>query len=196
MLLTRIEPQHLCQIADLNSVPSTPVTVSVRMTARQIEGEFETVVEVLRAAASVNADVEAYVEPVVGMTPRRAMTFSQWDRAADGVAGLFADRGVTRGTVVCLMLPSCIDYIVAYAAAARLGAITSGINPRLGSHEVASILERTRPVVTVIDDRTNLPDGPAGTVMHRAEVVGAFDGASPGAWLDLEPTDPVAVVWT
>src|ERR1035437_2001814 len=77
--------------------PVAPVTVSVDMTVRQIEGEFETVVEVLRAAASVNADVEAYVEPVVGMTPRRAMTFSQWDRAADGVAGLFADHGVTRG---------------------------------------------------------------------------------------------------
>ena len=148
------------------------------MTARQIEGEFETVVEVLRAAALANADVEAYVEPAVGMSPRRALTFSQWDRAADGVAGLFADRGVTRGTVVCLMLPSCIDYMVAYAAATRLGAITSGINPRLGSNEVRSILERTRPVVTVIDDRTNLPDGRAGTVMHRAEVVGAFDGKS------------------
>jgi len=37
------------------------------MTVRQIEGEFETVVEVLRAAASVNADVEAYVEPTVGV---------------------------------------------------------------------------------------------------------------------------------
>src|ERR1035441_5106569 len=194
MLLTRIEPQHLCQIADLNSVPSTPVTVSVDMTVRQIEGEFETVVEVLRAAASVNADVEAYVEPAVGMSPRRALTFSQWDRAADGVAGLFADGGVTRGTVVCLMLPSSIDYMVAYAAATRLGAITSGINPRLGSNEVASILERTRPAVTVINDGVTLPDGPAGTVMRRAEVVGAFGGDPPGAWPDLEPTDPVAVV--
>jgi acyl-CoA synthetase (AMP-forming)/AMP-acid ligase II len=166
------------------------------MTVRQIEGEFETVVEVLRAAASVNADVEAYVEPAVGMSPRRALTFSQWDRAADGVAGLFADGGVTRGTVVCLMLPSSIDYMVAYAAAARLGAITSGINPRLGSHEVRSILERIRPAVTVIDDGATFPDGPAGTVMNRAEVAGAFDGDPPGAWPELEPTDPVAVVWT
>ncbi len=166
------------------------------MTARQIEGEFTTVVEVLRAAASVNEDVEAYVEPAVGATPRRALTFGQWNRAADGVAGLLTDRGVTRGSVVCLILPSSLDYMVCFAAATRVGAVTSGINPRLGGHEVRSILDRTRPTVTVIDDGAEPPDGPAGRVMHRTEVASAFAGAAPGSWPDLEPTDPVAVVWT
>jgi acyl-CoA synthetase (AMP-forming)/AMP-acid ligase II len=165
------------------------------MTARQIEGEFGTVVGVLRAAASINADVEAYVEPAIGASPRRAMTFRQWDRAADGVAGLLADRGVTRGSVVCLMLPSSIDYMVGFAAATRLGAITSGINLRLGDHEVRSILERTRPAVTLTDGAES-PDGPAGEVMDRAELRQGFDGPPPARWPDLEPTDPVAVVWT
>src|ERR1035437_2627587 len=84
--------------------PVAPVTVSVDMTARQIEGKFATLVEVLRAAASDNVDVEAYVEPAVGPTPRRALTFGQLDRAADGVAGLLEGRGVIRGSVVCLVL--------------------------------------------------------------------------------------------
>ena len=166
------------------------------MTARQIEGKFATLAEVLRAAASDNVDVEAYVEPAVGPTPRRALTFGQLDRAADGVAGLLEGRGVIRGSVVCLVLPSSIDYMVCFAAATRLGAVTSGINPRLGSHEVRSILERTRPTVTIVDDGAEPPEGPTGTVMHRAEAVGASDGPPPGSWPDLEPTDPVAVVWT
>jgi len=153
-------------------------------------------VEVLRAAASVNADVEAYVEPAVGTTPRRALTFGQWDRAADGVAGVLAERGVTRGSVVCLMLPSSLDYMVGFAAATRLGAITSGINPRLGVHEVRSIFDRTRPAVTIIDDGADRPDGPAGAVMNRAELVQASAGPPPARWPDLEPSDPVAVVWT
>jgi acyl-CoA synthetase (AMP-forming)/AMP-acid ligase II len=166
------------------------------MTARQIDGEFGTVVEVLRAAAMVNADVEAYVEPAVGSTPRRALTFGQWDRAADGVAGLLTDRGVTRGSVVCLILPSSIDYMVCFAAATRLGAITSGINPRLSVLEVRSILERTRPTVSVIDDGADPPDGPAGMVMNRTDVARASASAPPGSWPELRPTDPVAVVWT
>ncbi|HEX3461554.1 MAG TPA: class I adenylate-forming enzyme family protein [Acidimicrobiales bacterium] len=166
------------------------------MTARQIEGEFQTVVDVLRAAASVNTDVEAYVEPAVGTTPRRALTFGEWDRAADGIAGLFAGAGVTRGSVVCLILPSSIDYMVCYAAATRLGAITSGINPRLGGHEVRSILERTRPAVTVLDDGGESPDGPTGSVLYRTATMEASEGPPPDRWPELEPTDPVAVVWT
>ena len=100
----------------------------------------QTVVSVLREAAQVNADVEAYVEPAQpGLRPRRSLTFGQWDRAADGVAGVLAGLGVGHGDVGCLLLPACIDYAILYAALLRLGAITSGINPRMGRGEVASI---------------------------------------------------------
>jgi len=166
------------------------------MTARQIKGEWDTVVDALRAAAVANADVEAYVEPETTAGGRRSLTFSQWNRAADGVAGLLAGLGVVRGSVVCLMLPSSIDYMVGYAAATRLGAITSGVNLRLGVAEVSSILERTRPAVTVVDGEGNAPPGPTGAVLDRATMVAAFDGPSPTRWPELSPEDPVAVVWT
>jgi acyl-CoA synthetase (AMP-forming)/AMP-acid ligase II len=166
------------------------------MTVRQIVGEFGTVTEVLRAAATRNADVEAYVEPATAGTARRAMTFAEWDRAADGVAGLLAGHGVTRGSVVCLLLPSSIDYMVCYAAAARLGAVTSGINLRLGDAEVASILERTLPVATVVEDGAADDRGSMGVVVRRSTVRGAVDGPPPPSPPRLEPTDPVAVVWT
>ena len=166
------------------------------MTVRQIEGEFRTVTEVLRAAATVNADVEAYVEPATGASQRRSLTFAGWDRSADGVAGLFAAHGVGPGTVVCLLLPSSIDYIVCYAAAARLGAVTSGINLRLGATEMRSILERTLPTVTVVEDRAGPVHGPAGTVLDLADVRGAVDGPPPDGWPAVDRTDPVAVVWT
>ena len=44
--------------------------------------------------------------------------------------------------MVALVLPSSIDYAVCYHAALRLGAVTSGVNPRLGSNERASIFGR------------------------------------------------------
>jgi len=166
------------------------------MTARQIEGEHATLVDVLRAAAQVNTGVEAYVEPASGGSPRTALTFGAWDRAADGVAGLLASHGVGPGSVVCLLLPSSIDYMVCYAAVVRLGAITSGINLRLGASEVASILERTRPVVTIVDDGLDIPEGPAGTVLTRNACAAAAAGPPPDTWPEASPTDPVAVVWT
>ncbi len=166
------------------------------MTARQIEGEYATLVDVLRAAARVNGDVEAYVEPATDDRSRRAMTFGAWERAADGVAGLLAAHGVGPGTVVCLLLPSSIDYMIVYAAAARLGAVTSGVNLRLGRSEVTSIVQRTGPVVTVLDDETPAPDGPIGTVLRRADCTAASGGPPPQAWPVTSSDDPVAVVWT
>ena len=173
------------------------------MTARQIEGEYATLSEVLAAAARVNADVEAYVEPATAAHPRRAVTFAEWERAAAGVAGLLGPHGVGPGTVVCLLLPSSIDYMVVYAAVARLGAVTSGVNLRLGGPEVSSILERTRPVVTVVDDGLPVPAGPVGTVVRRSECAAAArtgtppaPRTAPAARRTPRPSDPVAVVWT
>jgi acyl-CoA synthetase (AMP-forming)/AMP-acid ligase II len=156
-----------------------------------------TVVSVLREAAVVNGDVEAYVEPAVAGTTRRSLTFAAWDRAADGVAGLLARHGVGRGDVVCLLLPSSIDYAVLYAALQRLGAITSGINPRMGAAEVASIVERAAPVLAVVDPEAgSLPPATAVATLSRAEAAAAWPGAPPDRWPDLAPHDPVAVVWT
>jgi acyl-CoA synthetase (AMP-forming)/AMP-acid ligase II len=155
-----------------------------------------TVVSVLREAARVNGDVEAYVEPA-GAGARRALTFAQWDRAADGVAGYLDGFGVQKGDVVCLLLPSSIDYAVAYAALQRLGAITSGINPRMGAGEVASILERAAPVLLIVDpEAAPVPDTPGVPQATRAEVAATWGGRPPPSWPDLVAEDPVAVVWT
>ena len=135
----------------------------------------ETVVEVLREAARVNGHLEAYVEHD-GRGSRRVLTFADWDRAADGVAGHLARRGVVKGDVVCLLLPSSIDYAVLYAGLLRLGAITSGINRRMGPGEVSSILERAAPVLLVVDPEAASPPprggwtscpGPSGVVVGR-----------------------------
>lgn len=155
-----------------------------------------TVVSVLREAARVNGDVEAYVEPA-GARARRSLTFAQWDRAADGVAGYLEHLGIAKGDVVCLLLPSCIDYAVLYAACARLGAITSGINPRMGAGEVASVLERAAPVLVVVDpEAAPVPPRSGAALRTREEVAAAWAGAAPSSAPDLVAEDPVALVWT
>ena len=127
------------------------------------------------------------------------MTFAEWDRAADGVAGLLAAHGVARGSVVCLLLPSSIDYMVCYAAAARLGAVTSGINLRLGEPP-RSAPSSTAPGRRSPWWRTRSPGptgGPDGRGTRAVDRCGeAADGPAPDAVARLERTDPVAVVWT
>src|ERR1700756_5294073 len=107
----------------------------------------------LEAAAAARGDVEAYVEPGA------RTTFGQWIGRARGVATQFADLGVGKGDVVVLWLPSGLDYATCYAAAAMIGAITAGLNPRLGRREIESILQQADPALIVADQRLGaLPD--------------------------------------
>ncbi len=184
------------------------------MTVRQVPPT--SLPSVLRRSAEAHPDVEAYVEMAAPAAPaasglatvhsdgRRRLTFGQWEAAADGVAALFVEHGVGRGDVVCLMLPSSIDYAVCYQAAARIGAVTTGVNPRLGPVEKASILARVRPRVTVVDEDladtagTGADDHHAfetGRLLGRASL-GQGAGASAPPMPPLDSHDPVAIVWT
>lgn len=158
--------------------------------------QHETVVSVLRKAARRNGDVEAYVEPA-GQGTRRTLTFAEWDRAADGVAGHLARLGVSKGDVVCVVLPSSIDYAVLYAGLLRLGAITSGINPRMGAGEVSSIVDRAAPVFSIVDPQTGVRlETGADQQATRADARSWWEERGPEHWPALSSSDPVAVVWT
>jgi len=136
---------------------------------------IRTAVDLMQATVEAHGDREAIVEG------DQRLTFAAWDRAADGVAAMLVDRRVGKGDVVCLKLPSSIGYAVCYQAALRLGAITSGINPRLGPTEVAGILERARPRVVITEDD---------------DIASWSELDPPARRPSLDPSDPVAVVWT
>lgn len=158
------------------------------MKVRALGGRFSTVVDLLREAAFRYPDLDAYVD---GDT---RLSFAEWDRAADGVAALLAAHGVGRGDVVCLMLTPSNEYAVAYQAAMRLGAISTGVNTRLGPTEVGAILARTEPKVVVCEDGTD-PPPTAAQVLGRSDIGGNY-GLEATPRPRLRPDDPVAIVWT
>src|SRR5262249_32420508 len=70
------------------------------------------------------------------------LSYRDWDTFADRLAGGLWARGVRPGDVVALLLPSTPLYLVAYLAAARMGAVTTGINVRYRRTEIAHVLAR------------------------------------------------------
>jgi acyl-CoA synthetase (AMP-forming)/AMP-acid ligase II len=160
----------------------------------RLTGEFGTVAEVMNAAAAAFGDREAYVEG------GQRVTFAQWMARADLLASEFRSRGVGHGDVVALMLPGSIDYAVAYAAAAKIGAITTGLNTRLGRREVESILAQCAPAIVLRDETLGLPAVPPGTaVLSRDELARIYrrrPAGAPVAEAACMPDDIVAVMWT
>ncbi|HXW34417.1 MAG TPA: AMP-binding protein, partial [Acidimicrobiales bacterium] len=87
-------------------------------------------VDVVREAGHRYGDTPLYVKPD-GST----LSYRQLDVLSDLAAAGMRDLGVRAGDVVALLLPSGPVYAVAYAAAAKLGGVTAGINDRLSAPE-------------------------------------------------------------
>jgi acyl-CoA synthetase (AMP-forming)/AMP-acid ligase II len=92
--------------------------------------------ETVREAGRRFGPLRAFVDP-----DGAALTYAELDRRSDAVAAGLARRGVGAGDRVALLLPSDTSYVVAYAAAAKLGAVTAGVNPRLAPPERAALVE-------------------------------------------------------
>ena len=73
------------------------------------------------------------------------ISYRDLDRVSDEVAVGLSRRGVGAGDVVALVLPPGPEYLFGYLAAAKLGAVTAGVNHRLTESERERVLERAAP---------------------------------------------------
>jgi acyl-CoA synthetase (AMP-forming)/AMP-acid ligase II len=143
----------------------------------------------LECAAAVHGDREAYAEPGA------RITFADWVGRARCVAAQFADLGVGKGDVVVLWLPSGIDYATCYAGAAMIGAITAGLNPRLGRREIESILQQADPALVVADERLGALPDTGHRVLPRGLLSTDTSGVAPPS-VELNRRDLVALIFT
>ena len=63
------------------------------------------------------------------------LTYAEFDARVEAAAEQLADLGVTRGSVVAIMLPNQIELLVAMVAAWRLGAAATPVNPSFTPNE-------------------------------------------------------------
>ena len=122
-------------------------------------------------AATRFGDRPAFVDP-----RGNVLTYAALDADATAVAAGLLQQGLGEGSVVALTLASGFGYVAAYVGAARIGAVTAGVNPSLTDSERAAIIDRLQPD-TVID-----AEPPCGT--------GAV------STLADDPDRPVAIVFT
>jgi acyl-CoA synthetase (AMP-forming)/AMP-acid ligase II len=132
--------------------------------------------QTIAEAARRFGDRTAYVAP-----DGRPLSYADIDRISDEVAVGMAVRGVRAGDVVALVLPPGIEYLLAYCAAAKIGAITTGVNDRLAPREREAVVLVAEPVLTLND-------------AHELDDLRVADSAPPT--LAPDPERPVAIIFT
>jgi len=167
--------------------------------------------ELLRRAAAESPSAPAF------RYGKENLSYRDWDSLADRVAAGLRQRGIGRGDVVALLLPSTPLYHVFYLGIARAGAVTTGVNTRYRRTEIGHILRRSAAKILVTVDRWHdadfaslvaaerqaLPDLAAVAVIDgdtlRRSTHDAVDGfAVPSGPVEdgAVSEDPVAIIFT
>ncbi len=134
-----------------------------------------TLAATVRVAAARFGDRTALVDP-----DGARLSYAELDRRSDDVAAGLLVAGVGPGDVVLLRLPSDSAYVVAYAGAAKAGAITAGVNPRLAQPEQEAVAAVAGGALT----------------LTTADDVEALRRPAHVAPLADDPERPVALVFT
>src|SRR5436305_8279150 len=95
---------------------------------------------IVREAARRFGDATALVS-----AEGKRTSYAELDRRTDAAAAALWARGVRPGSVVALTLPSSPEFVVAYAAASKLGAAAAGVNPKLTDAERTEAIDMLQP---------------------------------------------------
>jgi len=85
------------------------------------------------------------------------ITYRQFQDYVKSFATVLANLGIKKGDVIAIHLPNCPQYIVAYYAITRIGAIASGINPTYQPMEVLHQLDIISPKMLIVLDALYVP---------------------------------------
>ncbi|MFD2044889.1 class I adenylate-forming enzyme family protein [Ornithinibacillus salinisoli] len=95
------------------------------------------------------AQARKYPNKEALVTPQERITYSEWNIAVNKLANSLQQLGVQKGDKVVLHMPNTKEFLFAYFAVQRLGALIVPINAKLIQQEITYILEHSDAKVFV-----------------------------------------------
>ncbi|MFC0282358.1 AMP-binding protein [Camelimonas abortus] len=117
----------------------------------------------------------------------RVITWAELDRLSDRCAAMLARAGVRKGDTVAVFLPNCPQFIIAFHAILKLGAIHVPVNPMFREQELAYELNDTGARVLIAQDELL----PLVAAVRGETAVEHVYATSPGEFLPERPFGPL-----
>jgi len=102
--------------------------------------------QLLRDRVSVSPDKAFLISENDG----RRFSYAQFEQAVDRAACLLQSHEIAKGDVVSLLMPNSVEYIVAYFACWKLGALAGPINSLLKEDEISFVLNNSEAKTILI----------------------------------------------
>src|ERR1700752_5132696 len=83
----------------------------------------------------------------------RSVSYSEFYARTDALATRLAALGVKSARLVSVMLPNCLEFLEAWWAILKTGAVFGPINPAFTAPEAAYVIGHSRAVAVVTDAR-------------------------------------------
>jgi long-chain acyl-CoA synthetase len=105
----------------------------------------------------------------------RRFTYAEFDAAVNRAATMLSSHGIVKGDAVSLLLPNSAEYVVAYFACWRLGAVAGPINSLLKTQEISYVISNSEAKALLVNSEyLPLVDG-ALTALTTLRAVISFD---------------------
>jgi len=108
--------------------------------------------ENLRQLLEDRARMRPDTEFLFSETDGRKFTYSEFDRAVNRAASLLASHRVGKGDVVSLLMPNSPEYIIAYFACWKLGALAGPVNSLLKTREMAYVISNSEAKALLVHE--------------------------------------------
>ncbi|MCA1629645.1 MAG: acyl--CoA ligase, partial [Acidobacteria bacterium] len=117
----------------------------------------------------------------------RRWTYREFDAAVNRAANLLSSRGVGKGDVVSLLLPNGAEYVIAYLACFKLGALAGPVNSLLKPEEIAYVVGNSEARTLLVHSEFRESVEAARGALPLLEELIEFDDESVTAEFDDEP---------
>jgi long-chain acyl-CoA synthetase len=115
-------------------------------TGREQPGDPQNTGELLELRAQAAPDKDFLFSETDG----RRYTYSEFDRAVNRAARLLAAHDIKKGDAVSLLMPNGVEYIIAYFACFKLGALAGPVNSLLKAEEISYVIADSEAKAIVI----------------------------------------------
>lgn len=177
------------------------------MTCESIKGEPQTVPNNLRELLEQRANASSEKTFLFSEADGRRFTYAQFDAAVNRAANMLASHGVGKGDVVSLLMPNGAEYIIAYFACWKLGALAGPINSLLKAQEISYVISNSEAKALLVHSEFQaIIDGIRGELPDLQAVIdfddeaqateGCGDLVDDGQTTTLDGDDEAIIIYT